>query len=407
MSLIKPLKGCFYNPARFKNWRNLVCPPYDIIAEKDRKIFCNLSKYNFCRVLLASRNKNYKSLKERFNGWLKKGVFVQDSSPYIYLYEQRFFLDGEPIRRLGFFALLDLEKKNRIFAHESTLKQPKKDRFQVLKELKVNLDPIFVISNRHLDTLTKLDKIYRRKKPFIDFKDREKIHHRLWRIEEDTLTKELAKEVNRAYFLIADGHHRFCVANQFYRLYKDRYKEARFLLSYFTHPSEGLVILPTHRIVNLEIRWDDFLDRVKENFYVEKTSQEVLIKRLSQYNQGVSFGMYANRTFYFLKLKNSSILDKIVKQKKFALYKKLDVYILHKVLFKKISIEDIDYTHSLEDIKNRVKNHRKVGFILRSIPLEMVFSFAKNSLLLPQKSTYFYPKLPSGLIFRKLEDEDF
>jgi len=230
MSIIRPFRGCFYNFSYLKNLKNLICPPYDVIKEEEKKTLKKTSSYNFCHLLFKEDKGGYREIKEKFRRWFEDKIFCQDSQDFFYLYQQEFLLKKRKIFRTGFFALLDLERKDVVFPHESTLKAPKKDRFQLLREVKANLDPIFLIAEKKIKILKEIERICKRKKPFINFRDKKGISHRLWRIKEERLQDKLAKEMKHQRFYIADGHHRFSVAVRFYNLYKKIEKLAFFFV---------------------------------------------------------------------------------------------------------------------------------------------------------------------------------
>jgi len=406
MNIIRPFQGCFYNSNYLKDLKNLICPPYDVIDEERRKFFRKKSVYNFCHLLFAERNKNYRKIKERFKKWFEDNIFSQDKEDFFYLYKQFFFWKGKGFTRTGFFALLDLEK-NRVFPHESTLDSPKKDRFNVLKEVRANLDPVFLISQNKINVLEEIKRVYQRKPPFINFRDEEGVSHRLWRIKEDIFKERLIKEVNSKKFFIADGHHRFAVACQFYHQYKNKIKGARFFLCYFTYPQKGLVILPTHRIVKITEKISSFLQGLCEIFYIKPVKKDFFEKKKFNLN-GICLGMYKKGRFYLLKLKKEDTLDKIFKKRREnILYKRVDSYLLDLLVLERTKFEKIEYVHKIEELERIVdKDKRKIGFILKKPSLDVIFLLAEKKLLLPQKSTYFYPKLPSGLILRRFEDEN-
>ena len=404
MNIIRPFRGCFYNLSYLKNLKNLICPPYDVIKEEEKKTLKKASSYNFCHLLFKEDKGGYREIKEKFRRWIEDKIFCQDSQDFFYLYQQEFLLKKRKLSRTGFFALLNLERKKAIFPHESTLKAPKEDRFQLLQEVKANLDPIFLVIEKKIKVLEEIEIIYKREKPFINFQDKDGIYHRLWRIKEKRLQNKLAMEMESQRLYIADGHHRFSVAVKFHNLYKKN-REARFLLCYFAPPQEGLIILPTHRIVKIKDSFSQLEKVVFPFFDVKRVSRKKLEEKVSS-SERFCVGMYIKKEVFLLKLKDITYLDKIFKRlRRNEIYKKVDTYLLDVLILKKMRVEKIDYVHRIEEVEKEIKkDNKKIGFILRSPSLEMVFSLAKKGLLFPKKSTYFYPKLPSGLILRKFNN---
>ncbi|MBN2484277.1 MAG: DUF1015 domain-containing protein [Candidatus Omnitrophica bacterium] len=402
-SFIKPFKAFFYNPARFNDLEPLVCPPYDVIKGTEKQAYQHKSRYNFANILLVNQRKGYKVLAKRFLGWIKEEVLVPDKSDAIYLYEQEFPYGGKKFKRVGFLGLLKLDKKGVVFPHENTLSAPKKDRFAVLKEVKANLSPIFVVSAEKLDSLSTLYRKYVKAKPFIRYKDHTGIRHQLWKIDGKKEISSLTNETMRRKLFIADGHHRFKVASRYYQTCRNKFSDLNYILAYFTHPSDGLLVLPTHRVTELKESFQEVKERLSADFFVQKVSQKSLERLIAQPPAATalfSFGMYHKNSFYFLKLKNRTLLGKISPQNR--VYKTLDVWLLHRLVLKRFTVKNIEYVHRIDEVARQTTG-KKTGFILRDTPLATVFSIAKKGKLLPQKSTYFYPKLPSGVLIRRFE----
>jgi uncharacterized protein (DUF1015 family) len=400
-SLVKPFKAFYYNPKKIKNLSSVVCPPYDIISKKEKRVFKRKSKYNFCNILLVDNKNNYKSLASRFRDWIEDEILIQDTRSCFYLYEQEFSYEEKRFRRVGFLGLLKLNGKDFVFPHERTLMAPKKDRFHILKEMKANLSPIFVITDKRLCSLKNIHSQYVRKSPFLEFKDFQGIRNRLWRVDDRNAINSLLQEVRRRDKLfIADGHHRFEVAYKYFKLNANRFKGINYILAYITCPSTGLLILPTHRVVKVKESVDQIIKKLSPYFLIKVVDESQVKRNLYWGQRGFSFALYGKGQFYFLKLRDERILDKVFKDRNNQIYRKLDVWILHKFVFGKLNIENIEYAHTIQEVKKIAKN-KKVGFILKTISLDTVFSIAKKGKLLPQKSTYFYPKLLSGLVLRR------
>jgi len=396
---IKPFKAFHYNPQLIKDFSSVVCPPYDVIDEKEEINFKKRSPYNFCNILLANREKDYKCLAKKFNDWITKGILVQDDQEYFYLYEQTFFYEGREIRRVGMLSLLRLEKGGVIFPHEGTLKEPKEDRFCILKEIEANLEPIFVLSSQRINTLGEIYEAYAKRKPFISFKDFTGVRVRLWKVGKVFWQKKLCEEIVDREFIIADGHHRFEVACSYYQKYKDKFKDLNYILAYFSDPTQGIVILPTHRIIKVRIGWEEARQRLEKYFCMEPIEEAHLKDRFSQAKR-LCFGIYREGKFYYLELKKEFILDKIMEGEESKIYRDVDIYFLHNFVFKLSEAETVKYIHTMGEVK-RLTQEGEVCFLVKPIALNTIFRIAKKGYRLPQKSTYFYPKLLNGLVIRK------
>ncbi|MEI8348746.1 MAG: DUF1015 domain-containing protein [Candidatus Omnitrophota bacterium] len=394
---IKPFQATYYNPSLIKNSSLVTCPPYDVIDEHQAEALRRKSPYNFCRILLALGG-DYKALGRTFRSWLKEKVLVDDIDEALYLYEQRFIVEGKRCQRFGILSLLDMVGKNSIFPHEYTLKAPKEDRKKIIREMKANLSPIFVIAAKPIPYLRTLHGLYAKRKPFMEFKDLDGNANIIWKIDDKKHIEQICTAVDRAQLVIADGHHRFEVAYGYYKRNRGRFRHLNYILAYITDPQDGLVILPTHRIVTVPSTTEMFPSSIKEHFYVEKVNERLLHEKLKK-SGDFAFGIY-NGTFYYLRLKAPHILDTMFKG---SAYRDLDTYLMHQFVFPLYNITGaIQYTHSIQEAKNMVCGN-KVAFLLRSTPLGAIFKIANHGSRLPQKSTYFYPKVSSGIVTRRFK----
>jgi len=400
MSLVKPFRALYYNPQLIKNLSRVVCPPYDVIDKKQDAFLRKLSPYNFCRILRTDSHHTYKHLSAEFNRWLELGVLVESKNPCFYLYEQQFCCGNKHYRRVGFLGLLRIDKQGIVFPHERTFDAPKRDRYYILKELKANLSPIFVVVPGKVDALRQAYVYYRRKRSFINFDDCLRIKNRVWSIEDKETMSRIKKSFSQRNIFIAAGHHRFEVGYQYFKKMKGSIKDANYILAYFTDSSSGLLIFPIHRIVKTDVSKDKFLSEISRYFDIyrldKKSFTPALFKKSSS---DISFGLCANGNYYMIRLKSPRLLDIIFKKGKDSIYKKLEVYILHKLVLPKLKHSEITYTHSWEEALRRRRG--KFSFIMKPTSIESVFDIAGKGSRLPGKSTYFYPKLLSGIVARR------
>lgn len=394
---IKPFKATYYNSSIIKDMSFVASPPYDVISKKQLAALKRKSPYNFCNILLAD-NGDYNKVGKKFNEWLKKKVLIDDGKSSLYLYEQKFRHQGRQLTRYGILSLLRMDKKNKVSPHEHTLKAPKKDRKKIIETVRANLSPIFVIAPTKLVMLASIYKRYRKRKPFMRFKDLDGNINHVWKIDRHQDINKVCGEINRHKLVIADGHHRFEVSYGYYQRNKDRFKDLNYILTYITDSQKGLLILPTHRIAALPTKKEKTINKLKDYFHIQKITEKRLEKKLRQDKSAFSFGMYLGNGFYFLKLKKPFLLDKIIDN---PVYKKLDTYVLHNFVFSLLKIKgDFSYTHTVSEAKSMT--HKGEGaFLLRGLPLKTLFEISSKGWRLPQKSTYFYPKAYSGIVVRR------
>ncbi len=393
-SVVEPFNATYYNPAIAKNYSEVVCPPYDVISKEQLSVLRKKSPYNFSKVLIADDN-DYKKAASTLNEWVSKKVLIDDKEKCLYLYEQKFFVEGKKVTRFGIIGLLQMNKKG-IFPHEYTLKGPKEDRKKIIRSTKANLSPIFVIAAKRLKLFKDVYGAYRCRKPFARFKDQQCNPSRVWRIEGKTQIGKIQKEIDKCKLIIADGHHRFEISYDYFNMNKGKFKDLNYILAYITDFQKGLNILPTHRVLKLKDSLEQILEKLKDSFIIKDLKQSVIEKKLKQKGK-FSFGIYRNKKFYFLELKKLSILNKISKK----IYKDLDTYVFHQLilpLFESNGI--IEYTHSVSEAK-KIAGAKKTAFLLKAVTLDSVLKLSCRGFRLPQKSTYFYPKILSGVTIRR------
>jgi uncharacterized protein (DUF1015 family) len=406
MSTVSPFAALYYNPKIVKDFSKVVCPPYDVINSQQKESFKKSSPYNFCNILITDKNKNYRQLSQMFSHWVNQDIMIRDRCESFYLCQQKFSFDGGEHRRYGILGLLRMDKPGLIHPHESTFAGPKKDRYQMLKHFKANLSPIFIITPGKIQALADSCKTYQRRKPLIEFKDFASIENKLWRISNKEMIERIKRGLAHKKLFIADGHHRFEVAHRYFKDNKGKYRKLNYVLAYFTDAESGLLVLPTHRIIK-DTSLTKIRQKVGDLFNIVLTDKRKIINRFdnqkSSHDKPPSLGLVINDRFYFLELKNRELLDKISSKDIPSVYRNLEVYLFHKFVFSKFDKQNISYTHSIpEAIKSSGK--RKASFILKATPLEDVFKVARAGRKMPQKSTYFFPKLLSGLVVRKFQE---
>lgn len=404
MAKIRQFRALIYNKGKVQIDK-VVAPPYDVIDEKQRDKLYQLSPYNIIRLILNKSEDPYTQARLTLEEWIREGILIKDERDSIYIYQQEFEYKDRTYKRLGFISLLKLEEPgSRVLPHERTYDGPKRDRFKLLMEVKANLSPIFVIfpdpQNRVLNFL----KEFEVKEPILDFIF-EGIRHKLWRCEDPNHIEELKSSMADKSLLIADGHHRYEVALAFRNaMRKDLNGEAPYdyILSYFASAEqEGLFTLPTHRVVNLNLDWKQLLSLLSGTFYIRECRDGRELFQILEKGDSCTFGIYIKGKFYYLRLKDE-LKEKICEPS--DPLSKLSVNILHNFIFKEILnySGQIYYTQDEREAVSLVDSGKyDTCFFLNPTPVEDIKSVAERKSLMPQKSTYFYPKVLSGLLIYK------
>ncbi|MFA5089724.1 MAG: DUF1015 domain-containing protein [Candidatus Omnitrophota bacterium] len=425
MTEIAPFQAVLYNQERIKDLSSVACPPYDVISSLQQKYYYELDPYNLIHILLGkdiSGEDKYQRADRTFKDWLKEKVLIQDQKPAVYFYFQEYRIRGEKKARMGFIGRLFLEeKKASIFTHEHTRLEPKEDRLKLLRAVRANLSPIFVIFPDKRRTINMLYKHVSANQPFINIEDKEGITHKLWRITDVAVLSKLKGDMRQASIFIADGHHRYEVARAFREEIRKEAGDlahdasANYILTYFTSAeSQGLTILPIHRLVTLnngpEIT--SVISSLKDYFEVEEIKDKARLFFLMEKagsNEHV-FGLYHGGQYWFLRFRNKGKSEKLFKSQPDCL-RLLDVSLLNNLVFYKIlqlDIQDerlITYSNNPDElIRQAQADTLKLAFFLNPVKVAQITSVALAGERMPAKSSYFYPKVLSGLVVNKHED---
>ena len=428
MKKIRAFKALIFNPEKIHDYKKVVCPPYDVISPQAQDMYHERSCYNLIHLLLAKDipgQDKYKRAQETFTTWLKNDVLIRDVSEAIYFYSQQYNINGEKKTRLGFISLLKLgdSKGSSVFGHENTHLEAKEDRFRLIKMVKANLSPIFVI---FLDKKRIIQRIFQKYIPklevFINVQDDEKTEHKLWRITDPELIKSIQQSMLDENMFIADGHHRYEVACAYRDLMRQNLgtisgeEDFNYILSYFTNTDlRGLSILPIHRLLKLDRQFslEELREALKDNFDINEVKEKARFFFLLQkagFNEHL-IGMYRDKKYWLLRLKNIKILDKLIADKPKEC-RSLDVLILNRLVFKEVlgldpeNLQNIVYSPETAGFLKEVDNDPfKIVFFLNPVKMEQIIAVALNGNKMPPKSTYFYPKVLSGLVLHKFTEE--
>lgn len=431
MADIKPFKGVLYNPDTVKDFSRVVAPPYDVISESMQDEYYKLHPNNIVRLTLGKKNKTDNTFNNRYtrarhslDEWLKNNILTEDKEPSIYIYGQDYLYKGERKTRLGFISLMKIEDphESRVLPHEYTLTKPKEDRLSLYKATNTNLSPIFSLFEDINNSVTNILKKHVSGKPVADI-EQEGVRHRLWRLNDPNTIEQISSLIKDKQVFIADGHHRYEVALSFRQWARQKKISAAgtspydYVMVYFSGlDPAALTILSTHRVVRLtkKASYKEILSRLEAYFAIEHfNNRDEMFARIDKVKQGeYAYGMYyKDKGFSALTLKNIGILENIITQDKKYAWKWLDVTILHRLIFDKIleikekvaSEDNIVYTREADHAVGLVDSGSYAMAFFQNPPrVEQVRDVARSHDRMPRKTTYFYPKLLSGLVFYKM-----
>lgn len=438
MVKVFPFRGVFYNKKKLKNLSKVMSPPYDIIGPEAQEALYALNDFNFVRIILGKEfpgdneyNNRYVRAAAFLNGWLRHKVLLTDDRPAIYVYEQIFSAQGKKHVRLGFISLLRLEEMGRgkVFPHEETYPRAKLDRLQLMRTTNADLDPIFAFYSDKKEKIVRTARQFMKKKPLIEVKDLDNVIHRVWKIDRKPALNLIVQEMKDKAVFIADGHHRYEAAIRYkneLKMRNTKFSEDEaynHIMVYFTPvESKGLVVLPIHRVVsNLAyfdpIRFEADLAEYYNVAVYQATkrtaakTRKKLEKDMAKAAGRHAFGLYlGNYKYCLLTLRDEKLVDEMVAEEKPKAWKHLDVTILHYTVFDRLlnmanETEDkVAYFKSAEEAIRAVDEQGALmAFLLNPTKVEEIIAVASELEKMPHKSTYFYPKLLSGLVLYRFE----
>lgn len=424
MARIKPFAAIRYDEAVVGELSKVTSPPYDVISPEDRVYYHRLHPNNFVRLVLGEElptdtdsDNRFTRAKRYLDDWLASGALKQDAEPSIFVYQQIFEIGGAQKSVRGFTAAVGLQDyaDKVILPHENTLARPKSDLAVLIRQVKANLDCIYGL---YADPQRVLDKIMDKAmaaKPTEEAVDKNGVVNRFWAVTDAAEIGKVQAFLADQQIAIADGHHRYETA----LAYRDEMREATgcacgncefdyLMMTLVNVYEKDMTIYPTHRVLgNLS---QDALARLNENlgesFEVNASSKETLIDDMAR--EG-TIGMYRSGNATILKPKPGA--ESLIPGSQAS--RKLELNVLHKLILEKhLGIDDeklrnqahIIYTRDVDEAFGLVDSgQRQIAFLLNHIAVKAVLDVAAAGEKMPQKATYFYPKLLSGLALRKLD----
>jgi uncharacterized protein (DUF1015 family) len=398
----KPFRGIVYNKEKIGDIASCVCPPYDVVS--DVRAYYKKNRFNAIRLELPQSlptMDKYNAARHTMDEWLHKGVLELDSEDTVYVNEQEFDAEGAHCLRRGFIALNKLDK-NRILTHEETRKKAKEDRERLITTLKTYTSLIFGLYEDKNDEMEDI-LVNARKDIMYDFIDEQAIRNRFYRMTDSDEIKRLLLLMDKRNIYIADGHHRLDVS---YKL------NIPYIPLYLTNMySSGIVILPYHRIIkfNAGRGIKELLHSIGNHVKIEKhpliddNSIKKVLKEISE-SVNLAFALCSKddpENLYVLKEKTPIPMDSDLHEG----LKTLKVNIVHTGVIKRllnISNEEISFTQdSFKSIDSLKDGTIDLAVFLPPTTVREVKDIADNSLFMPPKSTFFYPKILTGLVFYK------
>jgi uncharacterized protein (DUF1015 family) len=431
MPRIAPFRALRFDSSRLPDTARVIAPPYDVISPELREVLETQHERNIVHLDLprGDGDAKYDSAAAMLDAWISDGSLREDSEPAIYRYEQSFSFDTctgpRSYTRKGFFALILLSPfaDRIVLPHEHTLSGPKADRFKLIKTTQAHFSEIFVL---YRDPQAQAEAVLERaanRTPDIDATTPDGCRHKLWVITDKDAIAAVAAAMAPKQVMIADGHHRYETMVGIRDALRPAgvapgQSQADFGPMFFARAEDpGLLVLPTHRMVHglAESALDTLAERCKPWFEVEsghESDAASLGERLRRQGEvAVSFAVRRPKqeTTLWLRLRKDADLSKLGPPTLGC----LDVSVLHGLILDPLlgigaeamaKQQNLTYSHDLRETLERVTSGKvQAGFIMNATKTNQVLDACEAGFVLPQKSTYFQPKLATGLVMQKIK----
>lgn len=442
---LRPFRGIMYNPHHLDDLFAVLAPPYDVISRQEREVYYQRHEHNIVRLIYGRdepgdtpEDNRYTRAAGYLQTWLQRGVLIRDAQPAMYLCAEEYRLpDGTTRERHGLIALCRLEPYERgiVLPHEETSSLPKRMLFDLRSAVEANLSQIFSLYEDETGRLREIVAAQCQRPADLSFRDAEEMWHRVWRIGEVTVLQEIQRLMRDRWAIIADGHHRYETCLEYQQLMRHAtpgwtgQEWFNFAMLYLTEIHDaGLTILPTHRLLRglaaplvaqlperlcgaCQVEALPFPCQTERQRHMQSLMQEMRRRGESRHVIGLYTG---GDTFWLLTYDGSPSGIPAGVPGPAGGRQILDVSLLHEILLEKVlgmnlQEEDILFTQDETTAIDLVaRQNYQVAFLLNPTRVEQIVQYAMAGRRMPRKSTYFYPKLLTGIVMHKeVSDADY
>ena len=441
MVRLRPFQGVLYDPQRV-DLSQVVAPPYDVISPADQKRYYQQDPHNVVRLIAGEvrpsdtpQDNKYTRAAAFFRDWLADGILRREVRPRLYVYRHQFVdpLSHESRSRLGIMGVVELEPFGRgVLPHEQTHARAKADRLSLTRAVIANLSPVFALYDDPQSAVGAIIEPTMADPPRLSITSEDGDHHTIWSVEGDQRFAQLAEVFNVSTLYIADGHHRYETALNFRNYQRQQHPQAapdaafNYVLMLLVDVRDpGLTILPTHRILHDLNRFDatELLRLLSERHRVVPRDNRAALLAAMQHEVpspsgggqggGHRIGMVIPSStggggqgggYYTIDIDQTTAADPV---------SRLDVSVLHEEILQReldLTPAELDqerylsYSRDVDIVLQRVESGAaQAAFLLRAPAVRDVVEVARAGHVMPQKSTYFYPKPASGIVFNPLD----
>jgi uncharacterized protein (DUF1015 family) len=417
MADIQPLRALHYDLSTVGSLSDVTSPPYDVIDAEQREQLLKRSPFNVAAVDLPKGEPDpYAAAGELFEAWQMQGIVVRDPEPSLWAHTQTYTgPDGQERTRRGFFCRVRIEGygPGRVRPHERTHPGPKEDRLRLMRATHANLSPIFSLFSDPAGAAWRALEPATKNSPWGEVTDGENTTHRVWRTSDPDIIAAVQTATRDVELLIADGHHRYETANTYAQELGGDGEHQYVLMCLVALEDPGLTVFPTHRLVrNLDrTRQEALREALHRDFHITEVPVEQIAPEPGIGPLELGYIDAHHQQPYRLTLKDQSIADNALEGFSEA-YRSLDTGVLEALLLKgALGLSDDDISHfnglfyarSTEEALEMVRSSEyDAAFLMRPTPVSQVRDVAASGENMPPKSTFFYPKLLTGLLFNPL-----
>lgn len=431
---VVPFAGWRYNPCAVPDLSVVMTPPYDVIGAEQRQGYLASHAHNMIHLILGAEeahdtddDNRFTRAAASFRQWCRDGILVREAQPVLYLYQQDFVIDATPMTRRGFIGRVRLEdyQAQVIFPHETTLAGPKTELLRLWQACRANLSPVFAVYRDAAHTLDAVVAPVLAQPPQREVAHWGEGRHRLWVLNNPAVIASVQQLLRAKPLVIADGHHRYETALALRDRMRQQHPQAdatapyEYVMLYCANVYDpGLVVFPTHRLVQhlplpeietLRQRLGDWV-RVeieqRQTESLEQWQQRLAVRLRAQQGPDSVFALYAggNRG-YVLTVPAAAARQRVRAADASDAWKQLDVSVLHYALLPALqalapgSQPTVTYAGVGDDVLPAVaRGAYDLAVMMRPTSVEQMMAVAMGGERMPPKSTFFYPKLPTGLV---------
>jgi uncharacterized protein (DUF1015 family) len=443
MAIIAPFKGLTYNFERLDDISTLMAPPYDVISEEEQEEYYQTDPYNVIRLILGKKktgdsdwDNRYTRSADFYKRWESEEILIRTDSPSMYATSLAYDPgegSGERVR-WGLIALVRIEDENSgvILPHERTFSAHRDDRLKLMRACSAQLSQVFGLYEDPENSVFGALKKAIQAPSQISFQFNDGTSHQLWAIQDRSISRKVAEAMYNKSIIIADGHHRYETSRNFRNIMRARYgwrpanRAYEYVMMYLTNMNDvRLTILPSHRLIKKyePFQLESFFERLNQWFEItalpfsnsglslQCLKLRNMLEEKGHTTSAIGFHHHGDNKCYLFSLK-PGVRDEMGEDLHPSL-KKLDVLVLSRFILQKtlgFSKEDLDNEeifHYHSDITKALSlvdsGNYQMAFLLNSTKIEHVKEVTGNALIMPRKSTYFYPKVLTGLVFNKID----